>query len=78
MCRTQGVSDYFGGAVPGSKSCACGMNSTCVKEDLVCNCDINDNQWRQDDGYLTFKDDLPVSAFVAGDTGRNYLEFLLF
>ena len=68
--RTGGVADYFGGASPGSQSCACGMNATCVKEDLMCNCDINDAEWRQDDGYLTYKDDLPVYAFVAGDTGK--------
>ncbi|RUS87810.1 hypothetical protein EGW08_004409 [Elysia chlorotica] len=67
--RTGQIADYFGGAAPGSHSCACGMNSTCVEEDLKCNCDANDEVWRQDDGYLTYKDDLPVYAFVAGDTG---------
>ncbi|GFS05116.1 SCO-spondin [Elysia marginata] len=68
------IADYFGGAAPGSHSCACGMNNTCVEEDLKCNCDANDEVWRQDDGYLTFKDDLPVFAFVAGDTGRDDTE----
>ncbi|GFS05101.1 SCO-spondin-like [Elysia marginata] len=70
--RYQDMADYFGGASPGSRSCACGMNNTCVEEDLKCNCDANDLVWRQDEGDLTFKDDLPVSAFVSGDTdGKN-------
>ncbi|KAK7100724.1 hypothetical protein V1264_023622 [Littorina saxatilis] len=67
--RTEQLADYFGGAAPGTGACACGMNSTCASEDLLCNCDQNDNIWRFDDGDLTFKQDLPVTAFVAGDTG---------
>ncbi|GFN97240.1 sco-spondin [Plakobranchus ocellatus] len=67
--RTGQIADYFGGASPGSRSCACGMNNTCAEEELKCNCDANDEVWRQDDGYITYKDDLPVYAFVAGDTG---------
>lgn len=51
------------------------MNSTCASEDLLCNCDQNDNIWRFDDGDLTFKQDLPVTAFVAGDTGKAGLGF---
>lgn len=30
---------------------------------------MNDNVWRFDDGDLTVKRDLPVTYFVAGDTG---------
>ncbi|GFO43763.1 contactin-associated protein-like 5, partial [Plakobranchus ocellatus] len=70
--RTGKIADYFGGADPGSKSCACGMTNTCAEEHLKCNCDANDNVWRKDDGFLTYKDDLPVYSFVSGDTdGKN-------
>ena len=68
--RTGGLADYFGGAAPGSSSCACGMTRTCANPELLCNCDANDNVWRHDEGDLTFKQDLPVTAFVAGDTGK--------
>ncbi|CAG5122853.1 unnamed protein product, partial [Candidula unifasciata] len=61
--------DYFGGAKPGSQGCACGMNHTCADPTFLCNCDSNDEVWRKDDGYLTYKEDLPVYSFVAGDTG---------
>ena len=60
---------YWGGAEPGSGKCACGMNSTCVDTDLVCNCDKNDNRWREDSGLLTDKTHLPVKQLRFGDTG---------
>ncbi|CAL1543552.1 unnamed protein product [Lymnaea stagnalis] len=69
--RTRGVADYFGGASPGSNGCACGVNHSCANPLFLCNCDSNDNVWRKDDGYLNYKDDLPVYAFVAGDTGGS-------
>lgn len=46
------------------------MTRTCANPELLCNCDANDNVWRHDEGDLTFKQDLPVTAFVAGDTGK--------
>ncbi|ESO92406.1 hypothetical protein LOTGIDRAFT_80011, partial [Lottia gigantea] len=66
--RTGGIADYFSGGVPGSESCACGMNDTCADPGLLCNCDMNDATWREDSGYITFKNDLPVTEFLAGDT----------
>ena len=53
--------DYWGGAEPGSKKCACGMTS-CEGTAKFCNCDIKDNQWRVDEGYLTDKSTLPVTG----------------
>ncbi|XP_059164384.1 SCO-spondin-like [Physella acuta] len=67
--RTKGLADYFGGAPPGSNFCECGVTHSCAEYKYVCNCDSNDQVWRSDQGYLTYKDDLPVYAFVAGDTG---------
>ena len=62
--------------MPGSGACACFANRSCgdntTVEDLKCNCDANDANWREDAGFLSFKDDLPVTAFVAGDTGKDF------
>ena len=40
--------------------------SECAKK--PCNCEKNDNKWRQDGGWLTDKNDLPVTAISVGDT----------
>ena len=58
---------YWGGAPPGSKKCACGVNKTCANSRYTCNCDKNDDVWREDSGLLTYKDDLPVSQLRFGD-----------
>ena len=60
---------YWGGATPGSDKCACGMNNTCADPSRSCNCDKNDEVWREDSGLLTHKSDLPVSQLRFGDTG---------
>ena len=62
---------YWGGASPGNgeQICACGMNNCCPRTDLVCNCDANDNVWREDSGLLTDKTHLPVKQLRFGDTG---------
>ncbi|XP_067679122.1 A disintegrin and metalloproteinase with thrombospondin motifs adt-1-like isoform X3 [Haliotis asinina] len=67
--RTGGIADYFGDATPGSDMCTCGMTQSCADPTLKCNCDINDDVWREDSGYLSYKPDLPVTEFLAGDTG---------
>ena len=59
---------YWGGAEPGSNKCACGMNSSCAKPELPCNCDKNDVVWREDSGLLTDKAHLPVIQLRFGDT----------
>ncbi|XP_013397757.1 SCO-spondin [Lingula anatina] len=65
---------YWGGAPPGSDMCACGVNGTCHKPGTVCNCDANDATWREDAGWITYKPDLPVTDFYAGDTGVQGVE----
>ena len=62
---------YWGGASPGSDKCACGMTNSCAKPDSGCNCDKNDNVWREDSGYLTNKTQLPVKQLRFGDTGKG-------
>ena len=61
---------YWGGASPGNgeQICACGMNNSCSGTGLVCNCDKNDNVWREDGGLLTDETHLPVKQLRFGDT----------
>ncbi|XP_033126309.1 uncharacterized protein LOC117124261 [Anneissia japonica] len=57
------------GDVPmGTKGCACGLTSTCDNNGTWCNCNVNDNVLRMDQGYLTDKTKLPVSQLCFGDT----------
>jgi hypothetical protein len=48
--------------------CACGMTNSCAGGGK-CNCDRNDLTWREDSGYLTDKNTLPVTELRFGDTG---------
>ncbi|XP_078657208.1 neurexin-4-like [Branchiostoma floridae x Branchiostoma belcheri] len=57
--------DYWGGASPESGKCACGETGKCRGK---CNCDANDLKWREDSGFLTHKNDLPVTQLRFGDT----------
>ena len=63
--------NYWGGADVDSGKCACGMNSTCADKTKSCNCDKNDPEWREDSGYLTDKNTLPVTELRFGDTGGD-------
>ncbi|XP_031574453.1 contactin-associated protein-like 2 [Actinia tenebrosa] len=62
--------NYWGGATPGSGKCACAMGkdgkggNLCTNPSKFCNCDIRDNEWRMDDGYLEEKDLLPVTSVM--------------
>ncbi|XP_077972789.1 contactin-associated protein-like 2 [Styela clava] len=58
---------YWTGADQGSKMCACGMNENCNGTSTTCNCDNNDFEWRQDDGYFKNKAKLPVMQVNFGD-----------
>ena len=58
---------YWGGASPGSGKCACGMTNSCADSSKLCNCDKNDNVWREDSGLLTDKTKLPVKQLRFGD-----------
>ena len=76
VSRDSAKMKYWGGAAPGSNKCACGMNNTCAKDcktkqDLACNCDCNDDKWREDSGLLTDKTGLPVKQLRFGDTGYD-------
>ena len=59
--------NYWGGAAVNSGKCACGMTNSCASG-WKCNCDANDLIWREDSGYLTDKNTLPVAELRFGDT----------
>ena len=61
---------YWGGASDNGK-CACGMTNSCANPSYGCNCDKNDNVWREDSGLLTDKTKLPVIQLRFGDTGHG-------
>ncbi|XP_055955129.1 contactin-associated protein-like 2 [Patella vulgata] len=60
---------YFAGNGTDSESCACGIGDSCDKTGVKCNCNINDNVWRDDSDFITNITALPITAFEAGDTG---------
>ena len=63
---------YWGGATSAdSYKCACGLNKTCPDPSRGCNCDANDDAWREDSGLLTEKSHLPVVQLRFGDTGSS-------
>ena len=62
---------YWGGASSGSGKCACGMTNSCANPSYGCNCDKNDNLWREDSGLLSDKTHLPVKQLRFGDTGNR-------
>ena len=61
---------YWGGASVAGK-CACGMTNSCAAPSYGCNCDKNDNVWREDSGLLTDKTKLPVKQLRFGDIDSN-------
>ncbi|MBN3305013.1 CNTP2 protein, partial [Amia calva] len=61
---------YWGGSSPGIQKCACGIERNCTDPKYYCNCDADQKQWREDAGVLVYKDHLPVSQLVVGDTNR--------
>ena len=62
--------NYWGGSAINSGKCACGMTNSCAGGEK-CNCDKDDGIWRQDSGYLTDKNTLPVTELRLGDTGGS-------
>ena len=71
VSRDSSKMTYWGGASPGSGKCACGMTNSCANPSRGCNCDKNDNVWREDSGLLTDKTSLPVKQLRFGDTGAG-------
>ncbi|KAM4605012.1 contactin-associated protein-like 4 [Polymixia lowei] len=64
------VQTYWGGALPGSQQCACGLQDNCLDPKHYCNCDADRMEWANDSGLLTHKEVLPVRSLVLGDIQR--------
>ena len=77
VSRDGKVQDYWSGAAPGSKQCACGVKRTCQVRTKACNCDIVDNKWHIDDGYLTEPRSLPVKRLLFSVDGTNKESFFV-
>ncbi|XP_073942606.1 neurexin-4 isoform X2 [Choristoneura fumiferana] len=68
--------DYWAGAQPGSRMCACGVLGACLDPTKWCNCDAEYTQLRADEfqtdgGEITEKEYLPVKSLHFGDTGSH-------
>ena len=70
VSREGSLMNYWGGAAVDSNKCACGMTNSCAGG-KKCNCDKDDKTWREDSGYLTDKNTLPVTELRFGDTGHD-------
>ena len=71
VSRDSAIMKYWGGASPGSGKCACGITNSCAHSSDRCNCDNNDNVWREDSGVLTDKTKLPVKQLRFGDVNTG-------
>ncbi|XP_075068619.1 contactin-associated protein-like 2 isoform X2 [Mixophyes fleayi] len=65
---------YWGDSGPGIQKCSCGIERNCSDSRFYCNCDADQKQWRKDDGILSYKEHLPVTRVVIGDTYRSSSE----
>ena len=64
---------HWGGVQDRSQTkmtCACHSTRSCAGKHN-CNCDVNDRTWRVDEGYLTDKNNLPITEVCFGDTGNT-------
>ena len=71
VARDGSKMQYWGGAKPTDyQQCACGVTipNSCADPKYGCNCDKNDESWREDSGLLTEKSHLPVTQLRFGDT----------
>ncbi|KAK6315407.1 hypothetical protein J4Q44_G00149360 [Coregonus suidteri] len=67
---------YWGGFLPGVQQCSCSMEDNCMDMNYFCNCDADTDSWANDTGVLSYKEHLPVSEIVIGDTNRTGSEAL--
>ncbi|XP_021452980.1 contactin-associated protein-like 5 isoform X1 [Oncorhynchus mykiss] len=67
---------YWGGFLPGVQQCSCSLEENCMDMNYFCNCDANTDSWANDTGVLSYKEHLPVSEIVIGDTNRTGSEAL--
>lgn len=63
--------NYWGGAAVDSGKCACGMTNSCAGGQPLCNFDAGIHEFREDSGFLTDMNTLPVTQLKFGDTDRS-------
>ncbi|KAL4092111.1 hypothetical protein QTP88_026673 [Uroleucon formosanum] len=61
--------DYWGGSIPGSYKCQCGIIGNCKDPTKWCNCDSGLDSWQLDSGDIREKEHLPIKQVRFGDTG---------
>ncbi|XP_052755482.1 neurexin-4 isoform X2 [Galleria mellonella] len=76
VSRTGQRMDYWAGATPGSRKCACGLLGACIDPTKWCNCDaeypyLKPEDFQTDGGEITEKEFLPVKQLRFGDTGSH-------
>ncbi|RWS30064.1 neurexin-4-like protein, partial [Leptotrombidium deliense] len=75
VSRNNQKMDYWGGSLPGTRRCSCGLYGTCRDSLKWCNCDSTGgllaNEWLVDEGDITEKDYLPIRQIRIGDTGQT-------
>ncbi|XP_026674791.1 neurexin-4 isoform X4 [Ceratina calcarata] len=69
VSRSNQKMDYWGGALPGSRKCECGILGNCADPTKWCNCDSDLDGPLEDSGDITEKEYLPVKQLRFGDTG---------
>ncbi|KAJ8665187.1 hypothetical protein QAD02_006849 [Eretmocerus hayati] len=69
VSRNNQKMDYWGGALPGSRKCECGILGNCARPEKWCNCDSDLEGQFEDSGDITEREHLPVKQLRFGDTG---------
>ncbi|KAJ8003635.1 hypothetical protein DPEC_G00150380 [Dallia pectoralis] len=62
---------YWGGSEPAVQQCSCSLEENCIDMNYFCNCDADSHSWVNDTGLLSYKDHLPLTEIVIGDTNRT-------
>ena len=62
---------YWGGVDSVPFKFECGLNNSYPGASYGCNCDKNDDVWREDSGLLTNKSELPVMQLRFGGTSGS-------
>ncbi|XP_013388800.2 integumentary mucin C.1-like [Lingula anatina] len=71
IANGQKVTSYWPGGNAQLGGCACYQTKSCAGG-KKCNCDMNDQVWREDSGLVTDKDVLPITGLrIAGVTFPN-------
>uniref|UniRef100_A0A6Q2ZBP8 Contactin associated protein-like 5a n=1 Tax=Esox lucius TaxID=8010 RepID=A0A6Q2ZBP8_ESOLU len=66
-----GKQTYWGGSEPAVQQCSCSLAENCIDMNYFCNCDADSHSWVNDTGSLSYKDHLPLTEIVIGDTNRS-------